>query len=97
MIRIFVLFERKKGARFDRHYCRTAHLAAIRAVCEPHGLVDVECLFPIAENDPYEAIIVLRYPRPDCLEAVLADPESRRLFADVARFTDILPRLSRMA
>lgn len=93
---VFVLYEKKAGARFDHHYCCTQHLELIREICIPFGLEDVTCHTAWEEHDPYEAILVLRYRSTEGFASVLADPESRRIFADVACFTDLLPRISRM-
>lgn len=93
---VFVVYEKKAGARFDRHYCTTAHMDLIREVCGPHGLEGVSCHLALEEQSPFEAIMEVRYRDVDGLKTVLANPESRRIFADIARFTDILPRIGRM-
>ncbi|MBT0669843.1 EthD family reductase [Novosphingobium profundi] len=93
---VFVVYENKPGARFDSHYCRTKHLALIREICTRHGLEEAECHLAIDEHAPFVAVVRLRYRDVEGLRAVMADPDSRTIFADIARVTDIIPKVSRM-
>ncbi len=92
---IVVSYPVHEGARFDEAYYAGAHTDLVTRTWQPHGLSAADILFPEGEGQPLAAMVVLRFPSQEAIDAALADPGTGAVLEDVANFTDIAPVLYR--
>ncbi len=94
MIRMSVMYP-DTGSRFDMTYFLSDHLALVRKLLTPYGLVRVEVdkglnAGPQGDKAPYTVIAHLIFDNPESMQEGLKrhDPE---LAADTPAYTDIKP------
>ncbi len=97
MTTIFVTYPGDASTRFDRDYYVDVHLPLVLEAWRTHGLHSCAAFFPAGGGDGLIAIAVCMFRDEAAVEAALASPETPRIMADVAKFTDATPSQSRAA
>jgi len=92
---LVVSYPRHQGHQFDRTYYAGPHTDLVKKTWGPHGLSDAEILFPAGDEQPWAAMVALRFPDQAAIDAALGDPGTGAVLEDVARFTDIAPVIYR--
>jgi uncharacterized protein (TIGR02118 family) len=73
---------------FDREYYATTHLAIAMDCWGQYGLRSAEAFFPAGDGDGWVSIGVYRFGAAADPKRALQSPETERVMADVANFTD---------
>lgn len=92
---LVVSYPRHDGHRFDRGYYAGAHTDLVRQTWGPHGLADAEILFPAGAEQPWAAMVALRFADQQAIDDALGDPATGAVLDDIANFTDIAPVIYR--
>ena len=92
MITMYVTYEGKPGAWFDREYWLDTHFPLVRACWGPFGLEELSAFFPGQPGTEVVAIAACRFRDEEAMLAALAAPVSRVVMADVPRFTELVPQ-----
>jgi len=94
MIKVTANYHWKDGARFDRDYYRTRHLALTRDLLTPLGLIRLESDLAIHRGGPLDGQIIAASQAyfPDLRTVIrVLKQAGPAIQADVANYTDILP------
>ena len=94
MITIYVTYPGDAATRFDRDYYVRHHLPLVMECWGPLGMVSCAAFWPADDGAGTIAIAECRFRDKAALSAALASPETPRVMADVARFTDAKPAQS---
>ena len=94
MTTLYVTYAGDAATRFDRDYYLRHHLPLVMACWGPCGLVTCAAFWPAEADAGTIAIAECRFRDDAALRAALASPETPRVMADVARFTDARPTQS---
>ena len=94
MTTMYVTYPGEAGTRFDRDYYLRQHLPLVMASWGPLGLQSCAAFWPADVNTGTIAIAECRFRDEMAMRAALASPETPRVMADVARFTDAEPTQS---
>lgn len=94
MATLIVSYPDHDGAHFDADYYRATHIPLVEQLWGPHGMTAAEILFPHGEQ-PDRAAVLLRFRDQAAVDAALGSPGTPEVMADVAKFTDIAPRIYR--
>lgn len=97
MTTMYVTYPGDAGTRFDRDYYVNGHLPLVMECWGPYGLQSCTAFFPAGDGAGTIAIAECRFRDEAALKAALGAPESPRVMADVAKFTDAKPSQSRAA
>ena len=95
MTTLFVTYPGDAHTRFDREYYVRAHLPLVQEAWGPHGLETIAALFPAGEGAGTIAVCVCGFRDEAAIQAVVDSPQTPRVMADVANFTDAKPSQSR--
>ena len=94
MTTMYVTYAGDAATRFDREYYVRHHLPLVAACWTPLGLQSCAAFWPADDGAGTIAIAECRFRDEAALRAALASPETPRVMADVARFTDAQPAQS---
>ncbi len=97
MTTVFVTYPGDSRTRFDRDYYVSTHLPLVRQAWGPYGLESCAAFFPAGDGAGTIAVAVCSFRDAAALQAALGAPETARVMADVATFTDATPSQSRAA
>jgi len=97
MTTIFVTYTGDANTRFDREYYVNTHLPLVRDAWGSLGLESIDGFFPAADGAGLIAIAVVQFRDDAAVQAALASSRTPEVLADVAKFTDVTPTLSRLA
>ena len=92
---VYVTYRGTPEPRFARAYDVERHLPLVLAVWRAHGLEEVTAFFPAVLAAGTIAVCGCRFRDDAAVEAAFASPETPRVMADVARFTDAAPARAR--
>ena len=81
-------------ARFDRDYYVRHHLPLVMECWGPLGLEGCAAFWPADAGTGTICIAECRFRDEAAMRAALTSPETPRVMADVARFTDVAPSQS---
>ena len=95
MTTLFVTYPGDARTRFDREYYVSKHLPLVQEAWGPHGLETIAAFFPSGEGAGTVAVCVCGFRDEAALQAALGSPQTPRVMADVAHFTDAKPSQSR--
>ena len=95
MTTLFVTYPGDARTRFDRAYYVRAHLPLVQEAWGPHGLETIAAFFPAGDGAGTIAVCVCGFRDEAAIGAALGSPQTPRVMADVARFTDAKPTQSR--
>ncbi len=91
MTTMYVTYPGDAGTRFDRDYYVRHHLPLVMACWGPLGLESCAAFWPADTGAGTIAICECRFRDEAAMRAALASPETPRVMADVAHFTDAPP------
>ena len=91
---MYVTYSGDQGTRFDRDYYVRRHLPLVMACWGPLGLESCDAFWPADIGARTIAIAECRFRDDGAMQAALASPETPRMMADVAHFTDAKPTQS---
>ena len=91
MTTLYVTYPGDAATRFDRDYYVRHHLPLVMACWGSLGLDSCAAFWPADADAGTVAIAECRFRDEAALRAALASPETPRVMADVARFTDSEP------
>ena len=94
MTTMYVTYPGDAGTRFDRDYYVRHHVPLVMECWGPLGMVSCAAFWPAGDGAGTIAIAEVRFRDKTALRAALASPETSRVMADVARFTDARPAQS---
>ena len=92
---VYVTYRGTPDTRFDRDHYVHRHLPLVLDAWRPHGLEGVAAFFPTIATAGTIAICECQFRDDAAVEASFASPETPRVMADVARFTDAAPARAR--
>ena len=88
MIRLSVFYPMTEGASFDHDYYRNSHVPLAMATW---GVSNAE--IDKGVDGPYEAAVHFTFESMEALGAVMANPETAKVQADLPNYTTIAPVL----
>lgn len=88
MIRLSVFYPKTDGAKFDHDYYSSSH---VPLACATWGLDPSKATIDKGINGPYEAAVHFVFPSLEELGAAMGNPDTGKVMADVANYTDIQP------
>ena len=91
---VYVSYSGGKSTRFDRDYYVRDHLPLVMACWGPLGLQSCDVFWPADSRARTICIAECRFRDEAAMRAAFASPETSRVMADVARFTDARPTQS---
>ena len=91
MTTMYVTYPGDAGTRFDRDHYLHHHLPLVMACWGPLGLVSCAAFWPASSGAGTIAIAECRFRDKASMRIALASPETPRVMADIARFTDAEP------
>ena len=94
MTTMYVTYPGDAGTRFDRDYYVAHHLPLVMECWGKLGLESCAAFWPAEAGAGTIAIAQCRFLDEASMRAALASPETPRVMADVARFTDAKPTQS---
>ncbi len=94
MTTLYVTYAGQAGTPFDRRYWIDVHLPLVRACWGPHGLERVGGFFPDGDGAGLIAVCACVFRDEAAMRSALVSPDTPRVMADVARFTDVKPTQS---
>ena len=94
MTTMYVTYPGNAATRFDRDYYVRHHLPLVMACWGSVGLESCAAFWPADPAAKTIAICECRFRDGAALHAALASPETPRVMADVAHFTDATPAQS---
>ncbi|MBB5697913.1 EthD family reductase [Sphingomonas yantingensis] len=89
---LVVSYPAEAGNRFDADYYLATHMPLVEKYWRPRGMTGARPL--IGGSGPagkLAAMVLIDFAPGTAIDALLADPASAPVFADVANFTDIAP------
>lgn len=97
MFRTWALFPKTAESRFDRDYFLNEHIARVKALLGPHGLLDINIeegalLEPPGPETAYVMMSCLTFETLEALETAMRAC-GRELSAEFADFTDVRPTI----
>jgi len=95
MIRVYVMYPRREGARFDAAYYAKQHMDMVRTAFDGYGLLDIRVDKGLVGNTSksqpdYVCVGTLTFETMDGYKRAFRD-HGAPLMADVPNFTDIQP------
>ena len=97
MTMMYVTYPGDAATRFDRDYYVQHHVPLVMECWGAFGLKSCAAFWPADTGAGTIAIAECRFQNEAALRAALASPETPRVMADVARFTDATPVQSLVA
>lgn len=97
MANLVVSYPQTEGATFDAAYYRDTHIPLVETNWTEFGLTGAEILWPADGDQPFAAMVLLRFRDAAAIDAALASPATAAVLADVPQFTSIKPILYRTA
>ena len=94
MTTMYVTYPGDAVTRFDRDYYVRHHVPLVMECWGPLGLASCAAFWPADSGAGTIAIAECRFRDEASMRAALASPETPRVMADVARFTDARPAQS---
>ena len=94
MITMYVTYSGDAATRFDRDYYVQHHLPLVMECWGPLGLESCAAFWPAMTGQGTICICECRFRDREALRAALGAPETPRVMADVARFTEVAPAQS---
>ena len=91
MTTMYVTYPGDADTRFDRDYYIRHHLPLVMQCWGPLGLESCTAFWPAGDGAGTIAIAECRFRNETAIRAALASPETPRVMADVAGFTDAEP------
>ncbi len=95
MATVYVTYPGDPGTRFDRDYYIHTHLPLVCESWKPYGLQSAAAFFPSGEGAGILAVCLCQFRDEAAIAASFGSPESGRVMADIAHFTDAKPSQSR--
>ena len=86
MIRVSVFYPSSEGATFDHDYYRDKH---VPLCVSTWGLDGAE--IDKGVDGPYVAAVHFRFESPEAIQAAMGSPDTGKILADVANYTNIQP------
>ncbi len=86
MIRMSVLYPAAEGATFDHDYYRNKHVPLCLSTWGLDGAEIDKGL-----DGPYVAAVHFRFESPEAIQAAMGNPDTGKILADVANYTNITP------
>jgi uncharacterized protein (TIGR02118 family) len=77
--------------RFDRDYCTHHHLPLCMEAWQQYGLLSCRAFYPSIDEDGTIAICESVFRDEAAFDAAFNSPETEKVMADVARYTDATP------
>lgn len=97
MANLVVSYPRHDGAKFDADYYRDTHIPLVEQQWSDCGMTGAEILWPADGEQPFAAMVVLKFGDAAAIDAALGSPGTQEVMNDVANFTDIQPTIYRTA
>ena len=94
MTTMYVTYPGDAATRFDRDYYVRYHVPLVMECWGPLGLASCAAFWPADDGAGTIAIAECRFRDDASMRAALASPDTPRVMADVARFTDSQPAQS---
>ena len=94
MTTMHVTYRGNDATRFDRDYYVRHHVRLVMECWGPLGLESCTAFWPAEAGSGTIALAECRFRDEAAIRAALASPETPRVMADVARFTDATPEQS---
>ena len=91
---MYVTYPGDADTRFDRDYYVAHHLPLVLECWGIYGLQSCAAFFPMGGGAGTIAICECRFRDEAALRTALGAPESPRVMADIANFTDVKPARS---
>lgn len=89
---LVVSYPAEAGNRFDTDYYLATHMPLVEKHWGPHGMTGARPLIGGAgPAGRLAAMVLIDFTPGTAIDALLGDPASAPVFADVANFTDIAP------
>ena len=95
MVSVLVTYAGDAGTRFDRNDYVGKHLPLVLQAWGPYGLETAAAFFPAGDGAGTIAICACGFRDEAAMDAAFGSPQTRRVMADVKRFTDVEPSRSR--
>jgi uncharacterized protein (TIGR02118 family) len=86
MIRMSVFYPKGEGSTFDHDYYRNSHVPLCLSTW---GLDSAE--IDKGVDGPYVAAVHFRFESPEAIQAAMGSPDTGKILADVANYTNIQP------
>jgi uncharacterized protein (TIGR02118 family) len=86
MIRMSVFYPKGEGSTFDHDYYRNSHVPLCLSTW---GLDSAE--IDKGVDGPYVAAVHFRFESPEAIQAAMGNPDTGKILADVANYTNIQP------
>lgn len=97
MASIVVTYPRSPDSTFDADYYAKTHVPLARKHWEPYGMTGAEILFPVDDDQPYAAMVILRFADQAAIDKAMTSPGTPEVMGDVPNFTNIQPSVLRAA
>ena len=94
MTTMYVTYAGNASTRFDRDYYVGHHLPLVMECWGSYGLVSCAAFWPASEGAGTIAFAECRFRDEAAVQAALSSPETPRVMADIACFTDAEPAQS---
>ena len=94
MTTMYVTYPGDAGTRFDRDYYVRHHVPLVMRCWGPLGLQSCTAFWPADAGAGTIAIAECRFRDEASMHSALASPETPRVMADIAHFTDATPAQS---
>ena len=88
-----VVYPNHEGARFDATYYRATHIPLATKVMKATRVLLIEGVPMGGAAAPFAMIAHFEFASAAAMQAALADPAMAEVRADVAKFTDITPKI----
>jgi uncharacterized protein (TIGR02118 family) len=95
MVRVYVMYPHRAGARFDVDYYATTHMGMVRKAFDGYGLLDIRVDKGLIGGSPkaqppYVCVGTLTFQSMDAYKSAFRE-HGAPLMADLPNFTDIQP------
>ena len=94
---LYVTYPGDTATRFDRDYYLARHVPLVMRAWGPYGLQSCAAFWPAEDGAGTIAIAECRFSDEAALSAALVSPETPKVMADIAHFTDAKPVQTRAA
>lgn len=95
MANLVVCYPKHDGAHFDADYYRDTHIPLVERLWTEHGMTGAEILWPADPDQPFAAMVVLRFRDGAAIDDARGSPGGAVVKDDVLNFTDIRPTIYR--
>lgn len=92
---IAVTYPRREGATFDTDYYRDKHTPLVKRIWGATGMSEAEILWPAGDDQPFMAMVLLRFPDDASIDASLGSAGTAEVMGDITKFTNIEPTIYR--